>query len=329
MDEHESNEHNITSMDALRTQDPAVPTCKLEDHQLLNLWREGQREQQDDQDQQVLVAAQAGKASIKTPSCRHSVPDLSQVALAFNLVLRACPSSSSSGSKSSGAHNTTTSTCASRYRDQKPTATTKKSDRERDSHTILNAYVVGSHLWGTCHSGSDWDLIIVVSDGPKLTNYKMNAHKGSLEACIVSADLYLSSLREHLMQFLATLWIPKRFVVVETFDPRPNFHLHGPTLLQALEELRERDVRVAKKHFVKSDLKRARRTVVHCVMFLKLGRQLVSSGKITDYQCGEEERACVMEMPASSTSSASSWEEVIAPVEAAMKLMLETHRVAS
>ena len=34
-----------------------------------------------------------------------------------------------------------------------------------------------------------------------------------------------------------------------------------------------------------------------------------------------------MEMPAS--SGASSWEEVIALVEAAMKLMLETYRVAS
>ena len=57
-----------------------------------------------------------------------------------------------------------------------------------EDSNILNAYIVGSHLWETCHKNSDWDLVIVLD---KLSSPKpLNLHRSNQEAFILSTEQY-------------------------------------------------------------------------------------------------------------------------------------------
>ena len=158
---------------------------------------------------------------------------------------------------------------------------------------VLNVYIVGSHLWATCHKNSDWDLIVVVE---KLSSRKpLNVHKGNFEAFVLSRSDYVSLVQDHSMQVLISLWLPSVCVLRETFAAISVFHFDKSSLLKALEHSKERDVRIAEKHFNKSDSTQARKVLLHCIRYLNLGNQIKDTGMIRDYTAANEFRAVVLE----------------------------------
>lgn len=172
---------------------------------------------------------------------------------------------------------------------------------------VLNVYLVGSHLWGTCHKDSDWDLVIVLE---KLTSEKpLNIHRGNLEAFILSRASYTTLIKEHSMQVLLTLWLPNAFVMREEFNPRTVFRFNKSLLVKALDHSRERDTRIAEKHFRKSDQKQGRKVALHCIRYLVLGAQLKRSGAIEDYSGAEVYRGDVVE------NYCTQWEEFVTCVQ--------------
>ncbi len=173
---------------------------------------------------------------------------------------------------------------------------------------LLNVYIVGSHLWGTCGHGSDWDMVIIVED-PTGARRPLNTHRGNFEAFIVSRDCYTSLIREHAMQVLITLWLPRALVLRENFDPKILFHLDPTALMSSLEHTRERDLRVSEKHFRKSNTIQAKKVLVHCLRYLMLGVQVKRSGHIHDYAVGHPFRELVLE------SYCTTWEELMAVVQ--------------
>ena len=176
---------------------------------------------------------------------------------------------------------------------------------------VLNVYMVGSHMWGTCGSRSDWDLVIVLKT--LQTAKPLNTHKANIEAFILSQEQFIQSIADHLMQVLMVLWLPKECVWVERFDPRPSFKLDRVALAKALEHSRDRDLRVAEKHFSKGDRQKAKKVLLHCLRYLELGAQIRESGSVTEYRVASSHMTLIF-----SGSHEVGWSEIVAPVKRIM-----------
>eukprot|EP00731_Ephydatia_muelleri_P031699 Em0023g206a len=176
-----------------------------------------------------------------------------------------------------------------------------------DEGNVLCVYVCGSHLLGTCHKRSDWDMVIIVE---KLSGDKpVNAHKGQLEAFIVSKSDYTAMLRAHSMQVMITLWLPRGFILKEEFQFRTQFRFEQEALMASLSSTKERDLRVAQKHFVKSNHVQGKKVVFHLVSYLLLSSQVKRLGSIADYTCVLQYRDQIMD------DSVTSWDEFLLTVE--------------
>ena len=173
---------------------------------------------------------------------------------------------------------------------------------------VLNIYIVGSHMWETCHNSSDWDLVIVVE---KLSSPKpLNHHKGNLEAFILSKEQYVELLNTHSLQLLLTLWLPKMCVMREKFNPRdPSvFTFSKNSLVRALEHHRERDFKISRKHFLKDDRKTAKKILLHCVRYIDMGVQIKTCGQISSYVSANQYREVILD------SHCEEWSDLLAAV---------------
>ena len=176
-----------------------------------------------------------------------------------------------------------------------------------EDSNVLNAYTVGSHLWETCNKNSDWDLVIVLDmlSSPK----PLNLHRSNLEAFILSKDQYSDLIRAHSLQVLITLWLPKSCILREKLNPRKLFQLSQPALTASLEHSKERDLRIAEKHFHKNDPKQAKKVLLHCIRYLDLGAQISSKGAICDYTSANEYRDTVL------GNYSTQWSELMASIQ--------------
>lgn len=162
-----------------------------------------------------------------------------------------------------------------------------------EDSSVLNAYTVGSHMWGTCHKNSDWDLVVVLD---KISSPKpLNLHRSNLEAFILSKDQYSELIRIHSMQVLITLWLPENCILREEINPKVLFRLSQPVLIASLEHSKERDLQIAEKHFQKNDMKQAKKVLLHCIRYLDLGAQISSKGAICDYTSANEYRKTILD----------------------------------
>ena len=173
---------------------------------------------------------------------------------------------------------------------------------------VLNVYLVGSHMWGTCSSQSDWDLVIVVRTSQ--AEKPLNTHKANIEAFVLSREQLLQSMEDHLMQVLMVLWLPRECVWIQRFDPKPSFSLDRGALARALAHSRDRDLRVAEKHYAKGDRQKAKKVLLHCLRYLELGTQIRENGRVTDYSSANSHQTVVY----SASYGGESWSEVMAAV---------------
>lgn len=127
-------------------------------------------------------------------------------------------------------------------------------------------------MWGTCSNNSDWDLVVVVKQ-LKSPN-PQSIHKGSIDAFILSKEQYNDQLEAHSMQVLLTLWLPEQCILQQMFDPKTVFKFSEMKLVTSLSASRERDLRIAEKHFSKGNPHQAKKVLVHCVRYLDLGIQM-------------------------------------------------------
>ena len=190
---------------------------------------------------------------------------------------------------------------------EKPALSSIVAAFDLEDSNVLNAYVVGSHLWETCHKNSDWDLVIVLD---KLFSPKpLNLHRSNLEAFILSLEQYSELIQTHSMQILITVWLPESCIMKEMVDPKKMFQFSQPALIAALEHSKERDLRIAEKHFNKNDSKKAKKVLLHCMRYLNLGAQISSSGAICDYTSANEYREAVL------GNYSSQWPDLIASIQ--------------
>lgn len=155
-----------------------------------------------------------------------------------------------------------------------------------EEEDTASVYVVGSHLWGTCHPRSDWDLVVVVNSSARSSNRiktPQNAHKGRFDAWLLSTEEYGALVKEHSLQVLVTLWVPGPMKIKETRDAQSLFRYSHDTLVGSSEKMYERDLRVAEKKYRKGDVRGGSRTLQHCLRCLLFATQVKQHGRIVDY----------------------------------------------
>lgn len=175
---------------------------------------------------------------------------------------------------------------------------------------VLNVYVVGSHLWQSCSKSSDWDLIVVTKLSA-VAKSSSNLHKGNMDILELSVDEYKERLQAHSMQVLLTLWLPEEFVLKAFFNPKPVFVFSKPQLIGSLSSTKERDLRVAEKHFSKGSTGQAKKVLLHFVRYIDLGIQMKDTSRTSylDYSSAN----CLKEEVLNNNSK--TWKELITALQ--------------
>ena len=96
------------------------------------------------------------------------------------------------------------------------------------------------------------------------------------------------------MQVLITVWLPECCILREKVNPKKIFQFSQPALVTSLEHSKERDLRIAEKHFRKGDPKQAKKVLLHCMRYLNLGAQISTKGAICDYMSANEYRETIL-----------------------------------
>ena len=151
---------------------------------------------------------------------------------------------------------------------------------------ILNVYVVGSHMWGTAHKDSDWDLVVVVKVWP---GKPADMHSGLLDAHILSKEQFLEGLGLHSFRLVACINAPLNCKLKETINFEKTFKLDRTKLRDSLFQENERDMRIAEKHASKGRVDAATKVCVHTLRLLMIGEQICVEGRIVDFQRGRDE----------------------------------------
>eukprot|EP01119_Soliformovum_irregulare_P025368 TRINITY_DN9371_c0_g1_i2.p2 TRINITY_DN9371_c0_g1~~TRINITY_DN9371_c0_g1_i2.p2 ORF type:complete len:233 (-),score=33.53 TRINITY_DN9371_c0_g1_i2:797-1423(-) len=143
---------------------------------------------------------------------------------------------------------------------------------------VLNAYVIGSRLWGGSNQKSDWDLILVVSNW----NGKATIHNAEFDATVFSEKEFHSKILEHAFFPLICLYIPESLRWKEKIDPRRDFKLDHVALRASILQETDRDWGMAQKYFEKGNVDRGKKTIVHALRLLLIAKQLIESGDVQD-----------------------------------------------
>ena len=151
---------------------------------------------------------------------------------------------------------------------------------------ILNVYLVGSHMWGTVHKDSDWDLVVVVK---AWTAKPADMHIGLMDAHILSKEQFLEALACHNFRLIACIFAPGNCRLKETVSLEKYFKLDKIKLRDSFFQENERDIRVAEKHANKGRVDVATKICVHTLRLLMIGEQICLEGGIVDFQRGREE----------------------------------------
>jgi len=149
---------------------------------------------------------------------------------------------------------------------------------------VLNAYVIGSRLWGTATSQSDFDLVVVAASWPP--SKPQTVHNGMFDAKVLSLANFEERLQQHEFEELKCCWLPEAFVLKETV-PAVQLLKGGidrVKLRHIVTERTEKDLAKAAKFIEKDKKYEGGKILLHALRLNVLGTQLAREGRITDYR---------------------------------------------
>lgn len=109
------------------------------------------------------------------------------------------------------------------------------------------------------------------------------------------------------MQALLTLWLTKESILRQQFDPRSKFAFSKSKLVEALSTTKDRDLRIAEKHFRKGNTNQAKKVLMHFIRYLDMGVQIKDVGLSGSLKYSSAN--CFREDVLNNTSK--TWEELI------------------
>jgi hypothetical protein len=137
----------------------------------------------------------------------------------------------------------------------------------------------GSHVYGTTHSGSDQDFILVLRDEGARQDLCWGKN---INVVLHGAGTYEKSLGEQSVFALEGLFTPKVHRLKETnaaFRYKPDPH----RLYEAVQERSDADWAKAKKR-MESEVHASKKRALHSLRVLAFGLQIVETGAIFDFR---------------------------------------------
>jgi len=150
---------------------------------------------------------------------------------------------------------------------------------EVDPGRLLNVFVVGSRVWGTATSASDWDLIVVLDSKQGTKRKTVCAAKDNIDAIVWDRNEWAAELKAHRFLSLLTLFLPPSAVWKQLLriDGVPGFSgISFRVFAEKLVAETDRDCRKMSKFFAKKKRDRAQRTFVHSLRTIEIGKRMIA-----------------------------------------------------
>eukprot|EP01124_Arcella_intermedia_P016743 TRINITY_DN23352_c0_g1_i1.p1 TRINITY_DN23352_c0_g1~~TRINITY_DN23352_c0_g1_i1.p1 ORF type:complete len:216 (-),score=46.60 TRINITY_DN23352_c0_g1_i1:120-767(-) len=153
---------------------------------------------------------------------------------------------------------------------------------------VISFFILGSRLWGTDNSNSDWDLLIVVDTLPRSSEKGfLSIHHGNLDALVITKQLYLQRIEEGSFLEVITCFLKNtKFSLLDHLSPKCT--TPKPVFIDHVTKTLKRDWDMAKKYLDKGNLPRAKKTLVHTARVILITDQIIKHGKVIDFTVANE-----------------------------------------
>eukprot|EP01083_Nonionella_stella_P101561 288031_1 len=151
-----------------------------------------------------------------------------------------------------------------------------------DINNILNVYVIGSRVWGTATSVSDWDVVIVT----KTKNDRVFLSRDNVDAYILDECQWREELNNHRFVCWLTLFLPKEAIWKEELSICDINKERGVNkvnvdgfefkrFVDALATEVDKDCKKLNKFYKKNKLDKVRRTFIHSARMIAVCKRIV------------------------------------------------------
>ena len=158
-----------------------------------------------------------------------------------------------------------------------------------DHNVVICVYLIGSRMWGTATTSSDYDLYIVIKGSDSARNSHFKLPGVDVDAVVIGATSFQGRIDQGKLKELSCIWAPKLCRLVETVPFRPSGKsglVNKAALLGSLLEGYKKDWTRARKLIESAKLVQGKKVLAHCVRAHLLAQQIVDHGKIEDYLTG-------------------------------------------
>jgi len=158
---------------------------------------------------------------------------------------------------------------------------------ELDADSVLNVYVVGSRVWGTASSKSDWDIIVVVESKKKMKRKGLTAAVDNIDAVVWDKEEWATEMCAHRFNCLLTLFLPQYAIWKEELSVSALPNLGGISLRLFAEKVVDtvgRDCKKLNKFYGKGKMDKVHRTFVHSLRMIESAKRIIDLLK-EDVKC--------------------------------------------
>jgi len=144
---------------------------------------------------------------------------------------------------------------------------------------ILNIYMYGSRVYGTCHRDSDFDFLVIANSLDRereIRNDRYNIH-------IYTSDKFQDDLRKFRMVNLECFFAPSFAKIQERVDFSKDFCFDCFKIKKSILKQSHDSWMKSKVKFLEMDLERGNKSLFHSLRILLFGIQLIENGKIVDF----------------------------------------------
>jgi len=145
---------------------------------------------------------------------------------------------------------------------------------------VNNIFLYGSRVYGTAHSDSDYDLLVV---GGNLLE-RQELHKGKFNIHIIIPTKFEENLRGHDVHMLECIWAPDFAIILNKRNFLKEFTLDKKKLKKKLLSQSHQSWMNGKRKIIETDLHRGSKSIWHSIRILQFGIQIVKHGRINDFQ---------------------------------------------
>merc|ERR1712130_286770 len=143
-----------------------------------------------------------------------------------------------------------------------------------------NLYVVGSRIWGTATSKSDWDVFVVVDNKKKMKHQGPSVQVHNIDAVIWDKEEWIDKVKAHRFECWLTLFLPSTAIWKQEMDICSlSANIKGFGLRQFGEKLVDevgKDCKKLNKFWSKRKMDKVHRTFVHSLRMIQVSKAIIT-----------------------------------------------------